>query len=323
MCLISIAAMTQVPQAINYQAVARNNIGQALSNQAINVRLSIFQGATSLYSETRNVTTNALGLFNVKIGSAGATNVTGTFNLIDWASNTPETKLIKVELDVNNTNTFTDMGTQSLATVPFAFAAENAIKIGGFEVGTGEPNNHDLLQWNGSIWQPTAPSIAGAPISNTSPVTGDLLVYNGTSWVSKAGPKIVSFGGSIATIPFGGGGAPWVFAGPTTTITVVAGQFVSANSTGSFGHGNNIAQPCAVSVCWSEVAAGSPLTAFLDDTFPDATVSPSPEKTVLSVNGAKQFTTAGSYKVGLCLKNKSATINFGANDYSLNTIIIH
>ena len=57
----------QIPNVLNYQAVARNNAGAALSNQTINVRLTLLRNSVSLYSETRQVTTNLLGLFNVQI----------------------------------------------------------------------------------------------------------------------------------------------------------------------------------------------------------------------------------------------------------------
>lgn len=117
--LIIAGAMAQMPKAINYQAVARNAQGQALTNQTIKVRLSIVSSASgnpTLYSETRSVTTNALGLFNVQIGSAGAIATTGNFSTINWVNNTSATKSLKVELDVNNSGVFTDMGSQSLVT---------------------------------------------------------------------------------------------------------------------------------------------------------------------------------------------------------------
>ena len=45
----------QAPQAINYQAIARNSAGNPVVNQAISVRFSILQGSTSgtvVYMET-------------------------------------------------------------------------------------------------------------------------------------------------------------------------------------------------------------------------------------------------------------------------------
>ena len=60
--LISLTGIAQVSESINYQAVARNNAGAALANQTIKVRFTISRNAVSQYSETRQVTTNVLGL---------------------------------------------------------------------------------------------------------------------------------------------------------------------------------------------------------------------------------------------------------------------
>lgn len=122
--------LAQVPGLINYQAVARNASGQALANQSIKVRISLYSsdasGVITFYNETRQVTTNALGLFNVQIGAAGALATTGNINNTNWADGT-KTRNIKVDLDVNNSGTFTEMGTQQLVSVPYALAAQTAV----------------------------------------------------------------------------------------------------------------------------------------------------------------------------------------------------
>ena len=118
----------QIPQSLNYQAVARNNQGVAVSNQTIQVRFTIVRGPNTLYTETRQITTNMLGLFNVQIGSPGALASSGDFESIHWANNTPPI-MLKVELDLANNNVFTDMGTQPFSTVPTAFWAGKAIEV--------------------------------------------------------------------------------------------------------------------------------------------------------------------------------------------------
>ncbi|GAA4438593.1 hypothetical protein GCM10023091_19370 [Ravibacter arvi] len=177
-CLLSAGiAVAQMPKAINYQAVARKNTGEAIAGQSIKVRLSVINSASGnavIYSETRQVTTNALGLFNVQIGSAGALATTGSFNAINWTNNTTSVESLKVELDINNNGTFVDMGAQGLVTVPYAFAADealNAINIGGHYIDTNTPKSGDLLKWDGSAWkaQPAAQIMyVASPLSNTS-----------------------------------------------------------------------------------------------------------------------------------------------------------
>ena len=70
----------QVPQGINYQAVARTADGVIIPTQNIGVRFSILDGSATgavLYSETHTVITNSYGLFTLAIGKG--TPVTSTF----------------------------------------------------------------------------------------------------------------------------------------------------------------------------------------------------------------------------------------------------
>jgi hypothetical protein len=121
--LISSLVYGQVPNQINYQAVARNSVGNVLPNKKITVRLSIRDVSgtgTVLYKETRTITTNNFGLFNVAIGSAGADNTTGTISGIDWGS---AAKFIQVEIDPDGGSNFINMGAAQLLAVPYALYA--------------------------------------------------------------------------------------------------------------------------------------------------------------------------------------------------------
>src|SRR5207249_4134114 len=85
----------QVPQGIPYQGEARNASGGLLSNQAISLRLSVHDvssGGAVIYVETKNTSTNSLGLFDLVIGHG--TPVTGTFTGINWGVGA---KFIQVE----------------------------------------------------------------------------------------------------------------------------------------------------------------------------------------------------------------------------------
>lgn len=314
---ITSVAMAQVPNAINYQAVARNNTGAALATQTIKVRLSITRNSISQYSETRQVTTNSLGLFNVQIGSAGALVTTGSFTGINWTSN-QQPLMLKVELDITNTNIFTDMGSQTFATVPYSFSsaqAINAINIGGNYVDTNTPQLNDVLKWNGSAW--VATSLPTAP-----------AIYN--------------VGGLIPGIPFGGNAAPWVMAGANTqgdgyeTVTVANGQTITANFTGVFGQTGNNPQPIAFSVCYQQVVNGVPsgnIYPFSNINYQQGTVSATPNRPNIPATGAVKVVTGttiptahqippGTYRVFMGIKNTSTTTNFGANDFVNGTIIV-
>ena len=118
--LFSITVYAQVPNKFNYQAVARNAVGQAISNANINLRVTVRGGTASgptLYSETRKVTTNSVGLFSVVIGSSGATITLGTIAAIDWSLGNI---FLQVEADPLGGNSFVAMGVTELASVPYA-----------------------------------------------------------------------------------------------------------------------------------------------------------------------------------------------------------
>ena len=56
---LAVAAKAQVPQAIPYQAVARDNSGNPIANQNISLRFKIHDGSaggTVVYSESQSVT---------------------------------------------------------------------------------------------------------------------------------------------------------------------------------------------------------------------------------------------------------------------------
>jgi trimeric autotransporter adhesin len=124
LCICALA-FGQAPQQFNYQAIARNTAGQGIANANIKARISILDGsatAASVYSETRNVITNQLGLFTIAIGSAGAASTTGVFANIDWSTGK---KFIKVEVDPLGGNNLVALGSTELLSVPFALYAVN------------------------------------------------------------------------------------------------------------------------------------------------------------------------------------------------------
>src|SRR5258706_9859414 len=94
--LFVFCASAQVPQALNYQAIARNSTGQIIPSQNIGVRFSITDatGNTVFYQETHNTVTNVFGLFTLAIGKGTA--LSGTIPSIDWSSGGD--KYLKVEI---------------------------------------------------------------------------------------------------------------------------------------------------------------------------------------------------------------------------------
>ena len=112
------------PEAFNYSSVIRGNNGQALPNKEIALRFSILSGSTSgniEYQETHIDTTDKWGVVNLAIGRGTTTQ--GTFENIDWGSNT---FYLQIELDDNGGSNFQMMGTVQFLSVPYAHYAKFA-----------------------------------------------------------------------------------------------------------------------------------------------------------------------------------------------------
>jgi hypothetical protein len=122
--LIAVHILATVPEAIKYQAVARDNSGNILANRSIGIRLSVLKGDITgpvTFSETHNVTTNALGLLNLEIGKGNA--VVGELEDVAWGE---DDYFIKIEMDENGGTNYTLVGTSQLVSVPYAFYAKEA-----------------------------------------------------------------------------------------------------------------------------------------------------------------------------------------------------
>ncbi len=140
---------------------------------------------------------------------------------------------------------------------------------------------------------------------------------------------VASFAGTISTIPAGGGNAPWVFAGPTATVTVAAGQRLTGSAVGSIQHlSTTLAVPVGVNLCLlnTDAPAGTAPESFHTNTYPDVTVPVKADNSQflhqVSSAASRVVSSAGSYRVGLCLKNKSPSVALPANDYVNGWVIV-
>lgn len=109
------------PDGINYQAIVRGNGGQVLAGSHVSMRFTIHDlspAGAAVWQETHAQTTNQYGLFNIVLGSAGS-----SLYAVNWATGT---KYLQVEVDVNGGNSYTDMGTTQLMSVPYALYAGRA-----------------------------------------------------------------------------------------------------------------------------------------------------------------------------------------------------
>ena len=136
-CLLLTAySFSQVPQAFNYQAIARDGSGNLLANQSIGVKIIIHRGsATGSISYTEifnpNPSTNQFGLFTLAIGTG--IPISSEFDTIAWSSGN---YWLQVDMDPTGGTSYINMGTSQLLTVPYAMYA-NKSGTGGATGPTG------------------------------------------------------------------------------------------------------------------------------------------------------------------------------------------
>ncbi|HVI48155.1 MAG TPA: hypothetical protein VM802_25030 [Chitinophaga sp.] len=191
-------------KSINYQAVARNNNGTVLANQALKVRISILGGSDAgpvQYQETHDVTTNQLGLFTLLIGNGSP--VTGTFAGVPWAN---ANQFVKVEVAVGMDN-FQTLGTSQLASVPFAlYAANSTPGPAGPQGPPGSQGPAGPAGPQGSVGA-TGPTGPAGPIGPIGPIgpAGAMGPAGSIGPVGPAGPQgPVGPAGNINGIAAGG-----------------------------------------------------------------------------------------------------------------------
>lgn len=204
----------QVPQAINFQAIARDAGGNPMVNTNIQIRLSVIDsavGGNTVYQELRALQTNAYGSFSFQIGVNPSFTTIGTFQSIDW---TTGNKFLKIDYDPTNTFTFNlTLGTIEFVSVPYAFAAESVVFIDASGAVDGDVLVYNSLTGKFEPGQVTAGTVTWSNITGTSPnisifnndagyltsfteadpiytakfdltgaANGDLLKYNGTKF---------------------------------------------------------------------------------------------------------------------------------------------
>lgn len=197
-------AFAQAPFLFNYQGVARNAVGNVIQNKMIALRLNIRNGSANgpiVYSETREVTTNPFGLFNVLVGSPGTRSNTGTLSAVDWGGGA---KFMQVEIDPEGGTTYINIGTTQLASVPYAMFAANSTPGPAGPAGPRGPNGPAGPAGPAGPVGGTGPAGPAGPAGSVGPAgpAGPAGPVGATGPAGPAGPQGPA--GSISAAPAGG-----------------------------------------------------------------------------------------------------------------------
>ena len=210
-----------IPDGIIFQAMAKDNNGNAANNRTIYAIVSILTSNTidtKIYTEKFILTSNADGIFTLVIGKGNRLSGLASFNSIVW----DKAYFVNVKIAIAPTiiNTFwqedkeyVDLGISQFWTVPYAFYSTNAAYtevaktistiLPSNKGGTGVDNKGKTLELRNNF------SILGAGdlVINTTRNSNITLPYTGTL-STLSGPEVLENKIIVSPILMGNPSAP-------------------------------------------------------------------------------------------------------------------
>lgn len=115
-----VTSVSFAQEGISYQAIAYDNNGFEMSNQEIQLQLSILGDSingSAEYVESHTVTTDDFGLFSIVIGSG---DTEANMSSVNWKS----PKFLKVEMQ--NGEEITTLGVSQFLSVPYSYYSQKS-----------------------------------------------------------------------------------------------------------------------------------------------------------------------------------------------------
>lgn len=132
-------AQDRMPQAISYQAVARDAQGKVVAQKPIGIQVEILKGSTTgtvVFSETHSPTSSKTGTVNLLIGQG--TRKTGTFSSVDWGA---DTYYLQLSMDLTGGSNYEKVSTTQMLPVPYALYAAKAGEVESMGSGSNVPGS--------------------------------------------------------------------------------------------------------------------------------------------------------------------------------------
>lgn len=126
LCLLALNLKAQAPEGIVYQAEARDNVGNLMVNESLDVKITIFEDSsdgTTVWQGLHAITTNKYGMFVLVIGDGEKASADFEFGAIDWASHS---HFLNVQVKRAADKSWINMGTTQFLSVPYALHARTA-----------------------------------------------------------------------------------------------------------------------------------------------------------------------------------------------------
>jgi hypothetical protein len=142
----------------NYQAAIRNKTGNVITNEEIELQISIVKDDIDNvpeFVERHNTITNGFGLINIKIGSGDVQS--GSFDALPWGSG-----LFFLKLEILHQGDYETIGFSQLASIPLAMHAKTASKVSNITYDEIQNRPTKLSELNNDL------SISEFKISNDS-----------------------------------------------------------------------------------------------------------------------------------------------------------
>jgi uncharacterized protein (TIGR02145 family) len=175
--LLTSSLLAQSPQGIPYQAVMRNADGSVMASSAVSLTFMIHDGTangTVVYQENHTLTSNSQGLVSCVVGNGVA--LQGNFSSINWGNGA---KFLHVMMGS------TDLGTQQMLSVPYAFFGEN---VGVRVSATGDTlviGNNSVIVPGVSAANPSALYTMGGGVSDIDGNFYPSIIINGQEWMQQ------------------------------------------------------------------------------------------------------------------------------------------